>query len=1185
MFGAATERTGFRTALADSRELLLLGRFNEALSMLSSFAERADPSATEAISIDRGKARVLMTQGYPLDVHLAYIDIVGCGKTLEYESVLARAEEAIKDLTVAEFDEGQIEMRGHLDKIAIVKQTLTCKEHSDCLPDIRKRLDALMPHLRALGRFYDIWALSAPYLSSKTKQDAVSWLEDLLSEPDLTPSLYGSFSLELAKRRAEIDSQQALIECLCKADAAFAESGHAFGRLEVQRLRLQHSYEEASDPLQALVRIIEENVMIDYPIGALQSAISPLTLAFKRGKYGLYINLQECFHNICKETGLKTEGLLLELQLLAALNAGTGHHATVLQLGRNLYSECKSLQYWTMAYLAGRVWSLALTMRGSNEQGVKISEELYEMCHTQNLKARSEAAYQLAVARQSLIRQNSQDRIVDCQHLVDFLLPIAESDIEQGEISLACEKLILIAGLQFETARHSKDDFETIDLAGRSTIDKVKVLTGQCPVHERLMYEGNCDELLITQLLFKGKTRCDNTLELTALDICTRLIAAYDRQDMQFHRALKYQFRGLLHQQIYQKSSNLQRQVDQLVAAEANIGQALDLLQAAGSWQMALEVSHSHARLHVEAWDLVKIPVEGVMNSLRHFELIADRQRRELSILGSLDALLHKQTYSATKHLQDLYRWAIAINSLSGMSKELLVWSQKRKARSLSEMLGLGIIVPSVVREALKDDPAMPQLLEELERLRFAFEEAAVNEKAYIFQRVEDCERKARENEVYNNFASLRDGGVTDISDLRLLSEPDASGNERAVVFVDWITRDNILFLVTANASAPETTCEMCQLSITVSAVKEWTTEHFSTPDQRRECLERDSLRNRSKPMRVLDPLISPLLRMSREGDLLLLSPTTILSTLPLHALCIDPTTGAPLIKRNPVVYVHSLPIAKVCAARANSAAGKFGKPLFFAVFDQGREADLIYEQSERLASKTAGQSFTHRAASKETYMAKVSEASLIHHHLHCVFSADNVLQQSITFHAAVPDDKVPSLAASMPSATAPGSEDALSSVQQALDRLDVEEYLLTGTGPFTSSLTVEELFKINLRRSPLVVLIACDSASQAFQTEGDEPLGLITGYLCAGAASVIGALWPIPSHAGREFSDAFYDQLLPSPGDNMEVMVNLAVALQAAVLTIRGESSTSSTYHWGAFCLYGAWLYQPPRVDATNAA
>jgi hypothetical protein len=194
----------------------------------------------------------------------------------------------------------------------------------------------------------------------------VRWLEDTLSVTELPKCLYAQFGLELAKRLIETPLTSAFAEWLENADTSFEEVGHVFGRIEVRRLRLQHGLEESLNPLQELVSIIVKYIEADYPLTVLQSAISPLTLAFNRGNYGLYMNLQECFHNVCTEAGLRLKRLLLELQLLAPLNAGTGHCATVTQLGKSLYKECIDLKYWTMAYLAGRVLSLVLNMRGSN---------------------------------------------------------------------------------------------------------------------------------------------------------------------------------------------------------------------------------------------------------------------------------------------------------------------------------------------------------------------------------------------------------------------------------------------------------------------------------------------------------------------------------------------------------------------------------------------------------------------------------------------------------------------------------------------------------------------------------------------------------------------------------------------------------------------------------------------------
>ena len=118
-------------------------------------------------------------------------------------------------------------------------------------------------------------------------------------------------------------------------------------------------------------------------------------------------------------------------------------------------------------------------------------------------------------------------------------------------------------------------------------------------------------------------------------------------------------------------------------------------------------------------------------------------------------------------------------------------------------------------------------------------------------------------------------------------------------------------------------------------------------------------------------------------------------------------------------------------------------------------------------------------------------------------------------------------------------------------------------------NLTVEEIFNLPLS-SPLVTLIACDSASQIIAT-GDEPLGIVAGLLCAGAASVVGASWPIPSGTGRDFSKYFYEEVLEAEGD----MVDIAVSLQRAVLNVRDGRRTSGTYHWAAFTLYGSWLFR----------
>ena len=143
------------------------------------------------------------------------------------------------------------------------------------------------------------------------------------------------------------------------------------------------------------------------------------------------------------------------------------------------------------------------------------------------------------------------------------------------------------------------------------------------------------------------------------------------------------------------------------------------------------------------------------------------------------------------------------------------------------------------------------------------------------------------------------------------------------------------------------------------------------------------------------------------------------------------------------------------------------------------------------------------------------------------------------------------------------------------IDEVGQDSILELDSAAQTTRLTVEDIFALPLVSSPLVTVVACDSTTQTIAT-GDEPLGILTGLLCAGAASVVGASWPIPSRTGRMFSDAFYrelgnQKLLPALEHNDKRLVDIAVALQKAVLHLRDTKDTSETYHWGAFSLWGS--------------
>lgn len=126
-------RTEISDALDKSAELLLLSRFDAALSVLAPFDKGDHLLASDAVAIARAKARVFISRGYPrlahdvlleaeqaflqhldedsalgLSVHLAFVTLVGCGKPLEDESLLLVAQDVLDERDIDVYNQSTV---------------------------------------------------------------------------------------------------------------------------------------------------------------------------------------------------------------------------------------------------------------------------------------------------------------------------------------------------------------------------------------------------------------------------------------------------------------------------------------------------------------------------------------------------------------------------------------------------------------------------------------------------------------------------------------------------------------------------------------------------------------------------------------------------------------------------------------------------------------------------------------------------------------------------------------------------------------------------------------------------------------------------------------------------------------------------------------------------------------------
>ena len=134
--------------------------------------------------------------------------------------------------------------------------------------------------------------------------------------------------------------------------------------------------------------------------------------------------------------------------------------------------------------------------------------------------------------------------------------------------------------------------------------------------------------------------------------------------------------------------------------------------------------------------------------------------------------------------------------------------------------------------------------------------------------------------------------------------------------------------------------------------------------------------------------------------------------------------------------------------------------------------------------------------------------------------------------------------------------------------RKETGEIALAPNPGWTSEFPEEKDFMLNMSdvqavrlRASLVVLSCCHSGrGEVLKSEG--VVGLARAFLCAGARSVLVALWAINDEATLEFMKSFYQHLREGKSTSL--------ALHQAMKSLRVSEKFSSMRHWAPFLLIG---------------
>jgi CHAT domain-containing protein len=254
---------------------------------------------------------------------------------------------------------------------------------------------------------------------------------------------------------------------------------------------------------------------------------------------------------------------------------------------------------------------------------------------------------------------------------------------------------------------------------------------------------------------------------------------------------------------------------------------------------------------------------------------------------------------------------------------------------------------------------------------------------------------------------------------------------------------------------------------------------------------------------RLYDHLLRPLAPYLGERRLLV-APHRVLNYVPFHALY-DGTHY--VVEERELCYTPSATIFQHCLATPKRP---WQQALLLGVPDEA--APRIHDEIATLAPLfPAGQVLLNGAATRAALLAEAPTADLLHLACHGRFRADNPLFSALQL----------------------------------------------SDGWFT----VHDAAQLKLRCN-LVTLSACETGVNT-SAPGDELLGLVRGFLLAGAPTLLVSLWTVDDAATAEMMTLFYTRLLA--GDSA------AAALRHAQRQLLQQHP--HPFLWAPFILYGHWL------------
>lgn len=415
------------------------------------------------------------------------------------------------------------------------------------------------------------------------------------------------------------------------------------------------------------------------------------------------------------------------------------------------------------------------------------------------------------------------------------------------------------------------------------------------------------------------------------------------------------------------------------VAAEQSLEGALAYYATAGMRTHAADTRRMIALLYSNGAVVVDPPLRDTLReqALAHLaaaEADYDALRREFAPGGALQAQPGKQALAGKS--RDIYDLALQVLLFHlGDVDEAWRWTQRAKARALTDALGAGAALPGRVEAALEAHPDALQLARDERAAATRVELAAPEDRPALRDALRSLQARVDADPRLREYRELRAGTAVEAADLVPMTV-DADGP--ATVFVDWIAAGKRLLLLARRAGRP---AQVAVVPVGIDDVRRFVETNLA------EHSFRDTLGTNPFILDEMEGLLAPLESLAAPGERLVLCPTGPLHAVPLHALRLG---GEPLLARNPVVYTPSLTVLRHCLARRgpDGAALRSAALLGDPGGDRPDAEALVRDLGRRFgtAPRLGGE------VTRDAFAAAAADAELVHFQGHARHDAADPL-------------------------------------------------------------------------------------------------------------------------------------------------------------------------------------------------